>query len=59
MRDYINPRYLTLAREHGFTLHTIEGDIADLSKLLEGQVIILQGQQYEVTKHGFKLVRKS
>jgi hypothetical protein len=59
VRDYINPRYLTLAREHGFTLHTIEGDIADLSKLLEGQVIILQGQQYEVTKHGFKLVRKS
>jgi hypothetical protein len=59
VRDYINPRYLALARQHGFTLHTIEGDIQDLSKLLEGQVITIQGQQYEVTKQGFKLVRKS
>ncbi|WP_261990239.1 hypothetical protein [Hymenobacter sp. BT188] len=32
---YVNPRYLALARKHGFSLHTIEGDIEDLSKLLE------------------------
>ena len=59
VRDYINPRYLTLARQHGFTLHTLEGDIENLSKLLEGQVITIQGQQYEVTRNGFKLVRKT
>jgi len=59
VRDYINPRYLALARQHGFSLHTIEGDIDNLSQLLEGQIITLQGQQYEVTKNGFKLVRKT
>jgi hypothetical protein len=59
VRDYINPRYLALARQHGFTLHTIEGDIEDLSKVLEGQIITIQGQQYEVTKEGFRLVRKT
>lgn len=59
VRDYINPRYLALARKHGFTLHTIEGDIEDLSKLLEGETITIQGQQYQVTKDGFKLVQKT
>ncbi|MBC6991160.1 hypothetical protein [Hymenobacter sp. BT491] len=46
VRAYINPRYLALARKHGFTLHTIEGNIADLSKLLEGETITIQVQQY-------------
>ena len=58
VHDYINPRYLALARKHGFTLHTIEGDIENLSKLLEGETITIQGQQYQVTKDGFKLVQK-
>ncbi|UOR04884.1 hypothetical protein MUN82_18310 [Hymenobacter aerilatus] len=47
------------ARQHGFTLHTIEGDIENLSKLLEGETITIQGQQYQVTKDGFKLVQKT
>ncbi|RPD49632.1 VWA domain-containing protein [Hymenobacter sediminis] len=59
VRDYINPKYLALARQHGFTLHTIEGDIENLSKLLEGETITIQGQQYQVTKDGFKLVQKT
>ncbi|GAA3998081.1 hypothetical protein GCM10022408_06020 [Hymenobacter fastidiosus] len=59
VRDYINPRYLALARKHGFSLHTIEGDIEDLSKLLEGEIITIQGQQYQVTGDGFKLVQKT
>jgi hypothetical protein len=58
VRDYINPKYLALARKHGFSLHTIEGDIENLSKLLEGETITIQGQQYQVTKDGFKLVQK-
>ena len=59
VHDYINPKYLALARRHGFSLHTIETDITDLSKLLEGETILLQGQQYLVTKDGFKLVQKT
>ncbi|UOQ53685.1 hypothetical protein [Hymenobacter cellulosivorans] len=59
VHDYINPKYLALARKHGFSLHTIEGDIMDLSKLLDGQVITIQGQQYQVTKDGFRLIQKS
>lgn len=59
VRDYINPKYLALARKHGFSLHTIEGDIENLSKLLEGETITIQGQQYQVTKDGFKLVQKT
>ncbi|OWP63735.1 hypothetical protein CDA63_07010 [Hymenobacter amundsenii] len=59
VQDYINPRYLALARRHGFSLHTIEGDIQDLSKLVEGETITIQGQQYQVTRDGFKLVSKT
>lgn len=59
VRDYINPKYLALARKHGFSLHTIEGEIENLSKLLEGETITIQGQQYQVTKDGFKLVQKT
>ncbi|MCA8833398.1 hypothetical protein [Hymenobacter pini] len=59
VHDYINPKYLALARKHGFSLHTIEADLLDLSKLLEGETITIQGQQYQVTKDGFKLVRKT
>ncbi|MBX0291496.1 VWA domain-containing protein [Hymenobacter sp. HSC-4F20] len=59
VHDYINPKYLALARKHGFTLHTIEGDIENLSKLLEGETITIQGQQYQVTKDGFKLIQKT
>ncbi|MBF9219650.1 hypothetical protein [Hymenobacter ruricola] len=59
VHDYINPKYLALARQHGFSIHTIEGDLMDLSKVLEGETITLQGQQYLVTKDGFKLVQKT
>ncbi|MBG8554592.1 hypothetical protein [Hymenobacter guriensis] len=59
VHDYINPRYLALARKHGFSLHTIESDLLDLSKLLEGETITIQGQLYQITRDGFKLVRKT
>ena len=52
----INPKYLALARERGYTLHTLAGDITNLSTLLEGQVTTIQGVKYEVTKGGFKQV---
>jgi len=59
VHDYINPKYLALGRKHGFSLHTIEADLMDLSKLLEGETITIQGQQYQVTKDGFRLVQKT
>ena len=59
VHDYINPRYLALARRHGFSLHTLEGDIQDLSQLVEGETITIQGQQYQVTRDGFKLISKT
>jgi hypothetical protein len=59
VHDYINPRYLALARRYGYSLHTIEADLMDLSKLLEGETITIQGQLYQVTGDGFKLVRKT
>lgn len=59
VHDYINPKYLALARRHGFSLHTIEADIQDLSKLLEGETITIQGQLYRVTRDGFKLIQKT
>jgi len=36
-----------------------KADLLDLSKLLEGETITIQGQQYQVTKDGFKLVQKT
>lgn len=59
VHDYINPKYLALARQHGFSLHTIEGDIENLRKLLEGETIIIQGRRYLVNKDRFKLVQKT
>jgi hypothetical protein len=54
---FVNPKYLTLARKHGFTLHTLETDITNLSGVLEGQTVTIQGAQYLLTKDGFKLVK--
>jgi hypothetical protein len=59
VHGYINPKYLVLTRKHGFSLHTIEADLLDPSQLLEGETITIKGQQYQVTKDVFKLVRKT
>ncbi|KUG08035.1 hypothetical protein [Solirubrum puertoriconensis] len=59
VHDYINPKYLALARKHGFSLHTIEADLLDLGKLMDGETITIQGQQYQATKDGSKLVQKT
>lgn len=55
---FVNTRYLSLARRHGFTLHTLEGDLTNLSALLEGQTVTIQGLEYLVTRDGFRLVKK-
>ncbi|GAA4348971.1 hypothetical protein GCM10023185_05390 [Hymenobacter saemangeumensis] len=53
----VNPRYLSLARKHGFSLHTLESDLLNLSAVLEGETITIQGAQYLLTKDGFKLIK--
>ncbi|WP_201982828.1 hypothetical protein [Hymenobacter rubidus] len=54
---FINPNYLSLAREYGFSLHTVEADITNLSTKLAGQTITLNGAQYLITKQGFQLIK--
>ena len=54
---FVNPKYLALAREYGYTLHTLENDITNLSTLLAGQTVNIMGLQYLVTEEGFKLVK--
>ena len=56
---FINPKYLSLARKYGLTLHTLETDITNLSTVLEGETITIQGTQHLVTKDGFKPIRKA
>ncbi|WP_460676683.1 hypothetical protein [Hymenobacter coalescens] len=51
--SYINPRYLTLARRLGYSLHTLENDLTDLSQLPPGAVINVGRSRYEVTPEGF------
>ncbi len=51
-----NPKYLALARERGYSLHTLGTDLTSLSALHVGQVITVEGVRYEVTKEGFRQV---
>jgi hypothetical protein len=44
----INPDYLTLIRSNKGTLHTIEEDLMDLSKVKEGQIIKIDGNSYKL-----------
>ncbi len=53
----INPEYLNLARNLDGSVHTIEKDLDDLAKLVEGQTIEVSGIKYKV-KDG-KFVRAS
>lgn len=53
----INTEYLDLARHTGGTVHTIEKDIADLTKLSEGSNIIIGDYDYKIV--GGKFVKGS
>jgi hypothetical protein len=51
----IHPHYLEIARKTGGSIHTIEDDITNLSKIREGQMIDILGINYIIKKG--KLVR--
>jgi hypothetical protein len=50
----INPAYLDLARKYRFSIHTMEADLTQLFELHDGEKVIVDGVEYEVTKDGFR-----
>lgn len=54
--DYINPKYLALARRHGYSLHTRSTDLTNLSELAENSITIIDGVRYQVTRDGFRRI---
>ncbi|RTQ49771.1 hypothetical protein EJV47_13260 [Hymenobacter gummosus] len=50
--DYINPKYLALARHFGYSLHTLELDLTNLSELAPGATLDVGRLRYQVTPEG-------
>lgn len=55
----INTAYLDMVRENGGSIHTIEEDLYDLAKLMEGETIDLDGLTYQIKNGHFQLAPKS
>ncbi len=55
----INTEYLDLARHTKGTIHTIEDDIIDLSKIAEGKSIEIAGTEYRVMSGRFVKMMRS
>lgn len=49
----INTRYMDLARKYGFSLHTMQSDIADLEKQKTGADFLIDGFRYRLTSQGY------
>jgi hypothetical protein len=56
--DHINVDYLNIARKTGGSLHLIELDIYDLSKINEGGIIEIKGKKYQVINGEFRFMEK-
>jgi hypothetical protein len=54
--DKVNPDYLNIARKTGGSLHLIEQDIYELSKMKEGEVIEIKGTKYRIVDGLFKIM---
>ncbi|WP_133256984.1 hypothetical protein [Hymenobacter edaphi] len=54
--DHINPKYLALARRYGYSLHTLDTDLSNLSELPDNQITIIEGVRYQATPGGFRRV---
>lgn len=52
----LNPEYLTLAREAGASVHTLDGDLPDVSKMKEGESLIWKEREYKISKGKFTRV---
>jgi len=54
----IHPGYLAMAKATGGSIHTIKADISQFSKLVPGQIRIINGVKYKlVNKTNFKIVK--
>ncbi|OJJ23316.1 hypothetical protein BKI52_02860 [marine bacterium AO1-C] len=54
----IHPGYLALAKATGGSIHTIKADISQFSKLVPGQVKVINGVKYKlVNKTNFKIIK--
>jgi hypothetical protein len=49
----INVDYVNLARKNGGSIHTIKSDILDLSEMLEGEIIEIDGHNFKLEKGQF------
>ncbi len=54
--DKIHTDYLNIARKTGGSLHLMEQDIYELSKMKEGELIEIKGTKYRITDGLFKIV---
>jgi TonB family protein len=52
----LNPEYLTLAREAGTSVHTLEGDLPDISKMKEGESFKWNEREYTIKNNRFERV---
>lgn len=54
VHDRINPDYLNIARKTKGSIHLIEQDIYELSKMKEGEMIEIKGRKYRIVDGEFK-----
>ncbi len=52
----VNPKYLTLARQTGGSVHTIEEDIINLINVNEGETIVIGDEKFRIHKGEFTQV---
>lgn len=54
----VNPKYLNMVRENGGSIHTIENDLTNLSKLKDGEKLELEGRTYILKGGKFEILKK-
>jgi len=54
----IQTDYLDIARATGGSVHTIENDVTDLKKILEGQAIQIGGNTYRLLNGKFVMLSR-
>jgi hypothetical protein len=56
-RDGVNTQYLEIARRTGGSVHTVEQDVSNLSKLNEGDTFYIGSQKFMLKEEKFVLTR--
>ena len=55
---YVNPAYLYIAWKTGGSVHTLEKDIQDMSKLQEGSILEIGEKRYLLSGGKFKPINR-